>query len=70
MGNCNFIVLHLVQAPNQRSEDRNFGNDVAIEAVLQPPALMREICENQNPTQEKKHPVKENNHYRAEEKKM
>ena len=53
MGNCNFIVLHLVQAPYHHSEDRNFNNDVAIKAVLQPPPFMREICENQKPTQEK-----------------
>jgi len=59
-------VLHSVESPNHHSEDRNFDNDVAIKAALQPPALMREICENQKPTKEKKHPAKENNHYRLE----
>jgi hypothetical protein len=50
MGSCSFIVLHLVQAANRHSEDGNFNNDVAIKAVLQPLALMREICENQKLT--------------------
>jgi hypothetical protein len=65
VGNCYFIVLDLVQAPNNYSEDRNFDNGVAIKGVLKLTAIMRQIREKQKPTQEKNLPVKQNNQNRT-----